>query len=115
MRHAGFAFCDFVAAAARAPYSATEVANQVYPMAYSNLTDVELWEAMAANSDAIAQIAKYQLAIAKGRIDPTMQAKLIASDMRTLAKLQRQHDAYYVELRRRHSQKRPRRKIKRGR
>lgn len=84
-------------------------------MAYSKLTDTELWEAIAANSDAIAQIAKYQLAIAKGRIDPTMQAKLIASDMKTLAKLQRQHDAYYVELRRRHSQMRRRRKIKRGR
>jgi hypothetical protein len=96
-------------------YSATEVAKQVFSMAYSNLTDAEPWEALAANSEAMAQIAKYQLAIAKGRIDPTMQAKLIASDMRTLAKLQRKHDAYYVELRRRHSQKRPRRKIKRGR
>ena len=74
-------------------------------MAYSNLIDAELWEAMAVNSEAIAKIAKYQLAIAKGRIDPTMQAKLIASDMKVLAKLQRQHDAYYVELRRRHSQK----------
>jgi hypothetical protein len=63
-------------------------------MAYSNLRDAELWEGMAANSEAIAQIAKYQLAIAKGRIDPTMEAKLVASDMRTLAKLQRQHDAY---------------------
>jgi hypothetical protein len=84
-------------------------------MAYSKLTDAELWQAMAANSEAIAQIANYQLAIAKGRIDPTMQAKLIASDMRSLARLQRKHDAYYVELRRRHSQKRPRRKTKRGR
>jgi hypothetical protein len=83
-------------------------------MAYSNLRDAELWEGMAANSEAIAQIAKYQLAIAKGRIDPTMEAKLVASDMRTLAKLQRQHDAYYFVLQRRDSQKRPRRKTKRG-
>jgi hypothetical protein len=83
-------------------------------MAYSKLTDVELWEAMAVNSEAIAQIAKYQLAIAKGRIDPTMQAKLIASDMKALTKLQRQNDAYYVELQRRHSQKGPRRKTKRA-
>jgi hypothetical protein len=83
-------------------------------MANSNLIDAELWEGMATNSEAIAQIAKYQLAIAKGRIDPKMQAKLIASDMRSLAKLQRQHDAYFVELQRRHSQKRPRRKTKRG-
>ena len=83
-------------------------------MAHSRLTDAELWQAMAANSEAIANIAQYQLAIAKGRIDPTMQAKLVASDMRTLAKLQRQHDAYYVELRRRHSQKRRRRKTKWG-
>jgi hypothetical protein len=82
-------------------------------MAHSNLTDAELWEAMAANSEAIAQIAKYQLAIAKGRIEPTMQAKLIASDMRTLAKLQRLHDAYYFELQRRQSQKSPRHKTKR--
>jgi hypothetical protein len=80
-------------------------------MAHSKLTDAELWQAMAANSDA--QIAKYQLAIAKSRIDPAMQAKLIASDMRTLAKLQHEHDAYYVELRLRHSQKRQRRKTKR--
>ena len=70
-------------------------------MAHSKLTDAELRQAMAANIDAIAQIAKYQLAIAKGRIDPAMQAKLIASDM---AKLQHEHDVYYVELRRRHSQ-----------
>jgi hypothetical protein len=83
-------------------------------MTYSNLTDAELWERMAKNSEAIAQIARYQLAIAKGRIDPTMQAKLIASDMRSLAKLQRQHDADFVELHRRHSQKRPRRKTKTG-
>jgi hypothetical protein len=83
-------------------------------MANSNLTDAELWEGMATNSEAIAQIAKYHLAIAKGRIDPTMRAKLIASDMRSLAKLQRQHDAYFVKLQRRHLQKRPRRKTKRG-
>jgi hypothetical protein len=82
-------------------------------MAYSNLTDAELWEGIAANSEAIAQIAKYQLAIAKGRIEPTMQAKLIASDMKALAKLERQHDAHYVELQRRHSQKGRRRKTKR--
>jgi hypothetical protein len=77
-------------------------------------TDAELWEGIAANSDAIAQIVKYQLAIAKGRIDPTMEAKLIASDMRTLAKLQRQHNSYYVELQRRHPQKGARRKSKRS-
>jgi hypothetical protein len=79
-------------------------------MAYSNLTDAKLWERMARNNQAIAEIARYQLAIEKGRIDPTMQAMLIASDIRTLAKLQRQHDAYYFELQRRHSQKRSRRK-----
>ena len=83
-------------------------------MAHSNLTDAELWQRVAANSEAIAQIARYQLAIAKGRIDPTMQAKLIASDMKALAKLQRKHDAYYVELQRRHSKKGPRRKTKKG-
>jgi hypothetical protein len=83
-------------------------------MAYSKLTDAELWQAMAANSEAIAQIARYQLAMAKGRIDPTMQAKLIASDVNALTKIQRQHDAYYVELQRRHSQKRSRPKAKRG-
>jgi hypothetical protein len=87
---------------------------RVLSMARSNLTDAELWEAMAANSEAIAQIAKYQLAVAKGRIDPRMQAKLIASDMKALAKLQRQHDAYYAELQHRHSGKGPRRKTKRG-
>jgi hypothetical protein len=81
-------------------------------MARSNLTDAELWAAMATNSEAIAQIARYQLAIAKGRIDPTMQAKLIASDVKSLTKLQRQHDAFFVELRRRYSQKGPRRKTK---
>jgi hypothetical protein len=83
-------------------------------MAYSSLTDAELWAAMATNSEAIAQIARYQLAIAKGRIDPAMQAKLIASDMRSLAKLQRQHDAYFVKLRRRHSQKWPCRRNQKG-
>jgi hypothetical protein len=40
-----------------------------------------------------------------------MQAKLIRSDLKTLAKLQREHDAYFVELQRRNSQKRSRRKI----
>jgi hypothetical protein len=89
-------------------------AKRVFSMAYSNLTDAELWEAMAVNSEAIAQIAKYQLAIAKGRIDPTMQAKLIATDMKALAKLQRQHDAYYAELQGRHYRKLPRRKSKKG-
>jgi hypothetical protein len=84
-------------------------------MAYSKLTNAEFWEAMATNSEAIAQISKYQLAIAKGRIDPTMQAKLIASDVRNLTKLQRQHDAFFVELRRRYSQKGPRRKTKKRR
>jgi hypothetical protein len=83
-------------------------------MANSTLTDAELWEAIAANSEAIAEIARYQLAIAKGRIDPTMQAKLIGSDMKAMAKLQRSHDAHYVELQRRNSQKRPRRNTKRG-
>ena len=58
-------------------------------MAYSNLTDSELWEGMGANSKAIADIARYQLGIAKGRIDPIMQAKLTRSDMKSLAKLQR--------------------------
>ena len=83
-------------------------------MAYSNLTDAELWDGMAANSKAIADIARYQLGMAKGRIDPTMQAKLISSDMKTLAKFQREHAAYYAELKRRNFQKRPRRKIKKG-
>jgi hypothetical protein len=83
-------------------------------MAYSNLTDAEFWDGMAANSKAIADIARYQLGMAKGRIDPVMQAKLIASDVKTLAKLQREHDAYYAELQRRNSQKRPRRRTKRG-
>jgi hypothetical protein len=83
-------------------------------MPRSNLTDAELWAAMATNSEAIAQIARYQLAIAKGRIDPTMRKKLIASDMRSLAKLQRQHDAYFVELQRRYSKERPRSKNKKG-
>jgi hypothetical protein len=83
-------------------------------MAYSNLTDAELWDGMAANSKAIADIARYQLGMAKGRIDPTMQAKLIRSDMKTLAKLQREHETYYAELQRRNSQKRPRRKTKKG-
>jgi len=83
-------------------------------MAYSNLTDSELWEGMGANSKAIADIARYQLGIAKGRIDPTMQAKLTRSDMKTLAKLQRKHDAYYAELQRRNSQMRAGRKIKKG-
>jgi hypothetical protein len=83
-------------------------------MAYSNLTDSELWEGMGANSKAIADIARYQLGIAKGRIDPIMQAKLTRSDMKSLAKLQREHDAYYAELQRRNSQMRPGRKIKKG-
>jgi hypothetical protein len=83
-------------------------------MAHSNLKDAELWQRIAANSEAIAQIARYQLAIAKGRIDPAMLAKLIVSDMKALAKLQRAHDAYFVEVQRRHSQKGPRRKTKRG-
>ena len=115
MQHASFAICDAVAAAIVDPYSPLlREGNEVYPMARSNLTDAELWQAMAANSEAIAQIARYQLAIAKGRVDPTMQAKLIASDMKALAKLHRQHDAYYVKLQRRHSQKGPRHKTKRG-
>jgi uncharacterized protein (DUF885 family) len=74
-------------------------------MAYSNLTDAELWDGMAANSKAIADIARYQLGMAKGRIDPAMQAKLIRSDLKTLAKLQREHDAFFVELQRRNSQR----------
>jgi hypothetical protein len=32
-------------------------------MAYSKLTNAELWKGMAANSEAIAEIARYQLAI----------------------------------------------------
>ena len=83
-------------------------------MAHSNLTEAEFWQRIAANGEAIAQIARYQLAITKGRIDPTMQAKLIASDMKALARLQRHYAAYYVELRRRHSQKALRRKTKKG-
>jgi hypothetical protein len=83
-------------------------------MTYSNLTDAELWEGIAANSKAIADIARYQLGMTKGRVDPAMQAKLIRSDMKTLAKLQREHDAYYAELQRCNSQRRPRRKIKKG-
>jgi hypothetical protein len=106
----------------RLPYSAyqqhclgrSSSAKRVFSMAHLNLTDAELWEEMAANSEAIAQIARYQLAMAKGRIDPTMQAKLIATDMKALAKLHPQHEAYYAELQRRHSRKRPRRKTNRG-
>ena len=67
-------------------------------MAYSKLTEAELWQGMVANTEAIAQIARYHLAITKGRIDPAMQAKLIASDMKALAKLQREHSRGRVNV-----------------
>jgi len=68
----------------------------------SKLSDAELWEAMAANSDAITQIARYQAAIAKGSVNPEVRANLLSSDMVMLANLQPEHDAYLAELKRRY-------------
>ena len=84
-------------------------------MAHSKLSDTELWDTMAATSEGIAQIARYQLAITKGRIDPRMQANLLKSDMKALAKLKRQLDAFSAELQRRHSKMGLRRKVQRSR
>jgi hypothetical protein len=71
----------------------------------SALTDAELWQGMADNSEAMAQIERQRAIIAgshAGASIPSTRSELAAAHERTWEKLKREHDAYAAELGRRH-------------
>jgi hypothetical protein len=75
-------------------------------MQCANLTDDELWRAIAENTHALSEIAeqRHQLdAAIAASDDPTCRAKLMRLHLDTVNRFQREYRAYTAELRRRHS------------
>jgi hypothetical protein len=74
----------------------------------STLTDAELWQGMADNSESMAQVERQRAIIADQRASastPSARDELVAAHERTWEKLKREHDAYAAELHRRHPRK----------
>ena len=75
-------------------------------MQCTNLTDDELWRAIAENTHALSQVVEQRreldAAIAASG-DPTCRAKLIRLHLETVNRFQREYRAYTAELRRRHA------------
>lgn len=71
-----------------------------------NLTDDELWQAIAENTHAlsvmVAQRHELDAAIAASD-DPACRAKLMRLHLDTVNRFQREYRAYTAELRRRHA------------
>ena len=71
-----------------------------------NLTDDELWQAIAENTQAlsvmVAQQHELDAAIAASD-DPACRAKLMRLHLDTVNRYQREYRAYTAELRRRHA------------
>ena len=75
-------------------------------MQSENLTDEQLWRAIAQNTNAMTALIHQQrdLAPAVNTLSDTIrQAKLRESNAESLGKLERNYREYTAELRRRHS------------
>jgi hypothetical protein len=73
-------------------------------MDISKLKDAELWEGIAANCQAMVEVARMQAAITGGRAagaGPKTRAELVAAHQSTWEKLKREYIAYDDELGRR--------------
>jgi hypothetical protein len=69
-------------------------------MECTNLTDDQLWDAIAQNTEAISALIRQQLQLdaAAGPIHPRLKADLI----RLASTFRREYQQYKAELRRRH-------------
>jgi hypothetical protein len=74
-------------------------------MQSENLTDEQLWRAIAGNTNAMAALVRQQLElVAVNTISDTIrQAKLREFNAARIGKLARNYREYTAELRRRHS------------
>jgi hypothetical protein len=71
-----------------------------------NLTDDELWRAIAENTQALSRVVeqRHELdAAIAGSDDPACRAKLMRHHLDTVNRFQREYRAYTAELRRRHA------------
>jgi hypothetical protein len=72
---------------------------------YSNLTDDELWRAIAENTDVMSALVHQQFELDAGfgaPIDPDSRAKLMRSNAQKIDKHQREYRDIKAELRRRY-------------
>jgi hypothetical protein len=69
-----------------------------------DLTDDELWRAIAENTNAISDLVQQQLELDEkfGEADPASRAILISSHLETINRHQREYRDYAAELRRRY-------------
>jgi hypothetical protein len=69
-----------------------------------NLTDDELWRAIAENTNAMSALVNEQLGLDEGITpnDPDKRAELMRSHLQTIDKYQREYQDYTAELRRRY-------------
>jgi hypothetical protein len=74
------------------------------PMQCENLTDDELWRAIAHNTTAMSALVYRRLELDAGgtRNDVIDRAQLMQSNLETVGKLERKYRAYTDELRRRY-------------
>ena len=71
------------------------------PMQYENLTDDELWQAIAHNTTAMSALVYRRLELDVGD-DDIDRAQLMQSNLETISKLERKYREYTDELRRRY-------------
>ncbi len=69
-----------------------------------NLTDDELWRAIAENTNVMSALVHEQLELGAGITanDPDRRAELMRSHLQTVNEYQRQYRDYTAELRRRY-------------
>ena len=75
-------------------------------MRSGNLSDDELWRAIAQNTNAMSALVHQQLeldAAINGSSDMVRRARQMQSNAETIDKLRRNYREYTAELRRRHS------------
>jgi hypothetical protein len=79
-------------------------------MQCANLTDQELWQAIAENTQALSRVVEQRheldAAIAASD-DPACRANLMRLHLDTVNRFQREYRAYTAELRRRHTDNAP--------
>ena len=74
-------------------------------MQYVNLTDDELWRAMAANTDAMSDLLhrRFELDAEISTLsDPARRSELMSSHVGTVDKFEGEYRAYTAELRHRY-------------
>ena len=71
-----------------------------------SLTDDELWEAIAANTDAVSDLLHQRVELEAeidGTTDPASRTELMSAYVGTVNKFESEYRAYTAELRSRHS------------